>query len=40
MNKGDGDDDTPPQASGSEGYPKGRDSCAGNGADLISAFLS
>jgi len=40
-NDGVGDNiaDTPPQASGSSGCPKGRDSCSGNGPDLINNFM-
>jgi hypothetical protein len=36
---GDNVADTPPQASGSSGCPKGRDSCPGNGPDLINNFM-
>jgi len=36
---GDNIADTPPQASGSEGCPVGRDSCPGDGPDLISERL-
>jgi len=36
---GDNIPDTPPQASGSEGCPKGRDSCPGDGPDLINNFM-
>jgi len=36
---GDNIADTPPQASGSEGCPKGRDSCPGDGPDLINNFM-
>jgi len=36
---GDGVADTPPQASGSEGCPTGRDSCEGDGPDLINNFM-
>ncbi|KIM41037.1 hypothetical protein M413DRAFT_445786 [Hebeloma cylindrosporum] len=36
---GDNIADTPPQASGSEGCPVGRDSCPGNGPDLINNFM-
>ncbi|KAF9544898.1 hypothetical protein CPC08DRAFT_649515 [Agrocybe pediades] len=32
--------DTPPQAYGSDGCPKGSDSCPGDGPDLIDAFAS
>ncbi|KAF9558085.1 hypothetical protein CPC08DRAFT_764193 [Agrocybe pediades] len=37
---GDNIADTPPQASGSDGCPKWRDSCPGDGSDLISACFS
>jgi len=36
---GDNISDTPPQASGSEGCPVGRDSCPGDGPDLINNFM-
>jgi len=36
---GDNIADTPPQASGSEGCPVGRDSCPGDGPDLINNFM-
>ncbi|KAF9552793.1 zincin [Agrocybe pediades] len=36
---GDNIADTPPQASGSDGCPKGRDSCPGDGPDLINNFM-
>jgi len=36
---GDNIADTPPQASGSSGCPKGRDSCPGDGPDLINNFM-
>jgi len=36
---GDNVADTPPQSSGSEGCPKGRDSCPGDGPDLINNFM-
>jgi len=36
---GDNIADTPPQASGSEGCPVGRDSCPGGGPDLINNFM-
>jgi len=36
---GDNIADTPPQASGSTGCPKGRDSCPGDGPDLINNFM-
>uniref|UniRef100_A0A8H7XMT7 Peptidase M43 pregnancy-associated plasma-A domain-containing protein n=1 Tax=Psilocybe cubensis TaxID=181762 RepID=A0A8H7XMT7_PSICU len=36
---GDNIADTPPQASGSEGCPAGRDSCPGDGPDLINNFM-
>ncbi|CAA7262796.1 unnamed protein product [Cyclocybe aegerita] len=36
---GDNVADTPPQASGSEGCPVGRDSCLGDGPDLINNFM-
>jgi hypothetical protein len=40
-NNGVGDNiaDTPPQSSGSNGCPKGRDSCPGDGPDLINNFM-
>jgi len=36
---GDNIADTPPQASGSDGCPVGRDSCPGDGPDLINNFM-
>lgn len=36
---GDNIADTPPQASGTSGCPKGRDSCPGDGPDLINNFM-
>jgi len=36
---GDNIADTPPQSSGSSGCPKGRDSCPGDGPDLINNFM-
>ncbi|KAJ3497858.1 hypothetical protein NLJ89_g10296 [Agrocybe chaxingu] len=36
---GDNVADTPPQASGTEGCPVGRDSCPGDGPDLINNFM-
>jgi hypothetical protein len=36
---GDNIADTPPQASGSTGCPKGKDSCPGDGPDLINNFM-
>jgi len=36
---GDNIADTPPQASASEGCPVGRDSCPGDGPDLISELF-
>jgi len=36
---GDNIADTPPQASSSSGCPKGRDSCPGDGPDLINNFM-
>jgi len=36
---GDNIADTPPQASGTSGCPKGKDSCPGDGPDLINNFM-